>query len=260
MEGLMSRFAFAEVAVESGYIVAARDRAGNSWKADVRRPKTLSSRLFTHLLVLVIATAPLTAVVASASPTRPPAGARITVPASRTAARSQSLAMDGPDLGVAPATVPTEVPPVLRPAPPSPAPIIPSPELHCPVASPLLVQGFGPSYLPFEPSFAGFRHFHKGLDFSGSFGTPVLAAIDGTVVTAGYTAGGFGLMVETADAFGRRQIYAHLQSASVTRGAHVSTGDTLGLIGSTGLSTGPHLHFELQVGGVALDPSPVCQG
>jgi murein DD-endopeptidase MepM/ murein hydrolase activator NlpD len=97
-------------------------------------------------------------------------------------------------------------------------------------------------------------HFHPGLDFPAASGTPVYAAHSGTVTWARWHPGGYGYLVSVAHGGGARTMYAHLSSIAVTRGRRVATGTLLGRVGSTGLSTGPHLHFELRLRGAALDP------
>lgn len=93
----------------------------------------------------------------------------------------------------------------------------------------------------------GQQRFHAGTDIGAEYGTPVLATQDGTVVSANY-AGGYGLMVvldhEVEDTELRSR-YAHLSDIVVEPGAKVKKGDVIGLVGSTGVSTGPHLHFEM---------------
>ncbi|MEA2426148.1 MAG: hypothetical protein QOH13_2558 [Thermoleophilaceae bacterium] len=98
-------------------------------------------------------------------------------------------------------------------------------------------------------------HFHPGLDFPASTGTAVFAARSGTVTWAGWRSGGYGNLVSVAHGSGVRTMYAHLSSIAVRRGARVAQGTLLGRVGSTGLSTGPHLHFEVRLRGAALDPS-----
>ncbi|PZU98820.1 MAG: metalloendopeptidase [Pseudanabaena sp.] len=100
--------------------------------------------------------------------------------------------------------------------------------------------------------------FHSGIDLGASFGTPVLAAKTGTVEFAGW-GGGYGNLIElNHGSTGTR--YAHLESIFVYQGQRVVQGQQIGLVGSTGRSTGPHLHFEIMVpsgdGWVALDPAP----
>jgi len=98
-------------------------------------------------------------------------------------------------------------------------------------------------------------HFHPGLDFPASTGTAVFAARSGTVTSAGWRSGGYGYMVSVAHGSGVRTMYAHLSSIAVRRGARVAAGTLVGRVGSTGLSTGPHLHFEVRLRGAALDPA-----
>jgi murein DD-endopeptidase MepM/ murein hydrolase activator NlpD len=98
-------------------------------------------------------------------------------------------------------------------------------------------------------------HFHPGLDFPAPTGTPVFAARSGRVTWAGWRSGGYGELVSVAHGSGVRSMYAHLSSVAVARGQRVATGTLVGRVGSTGLSTGPHLHFELRLRGAALDPA-----
>ena len=94
---------------------------------------------------------------------------------------------------------------------------------------------------------------HSGVDFSASFGTPVEATADGVVVHAGFK-GGYGRMVEIRHDQGFTTRYAHLSAISVKEGEQVAAGTIIGHVGSSGRSTGPHLHYETRRGGKALDP------
>ena len=100
--------------------------------------------------------------------------------------------------------------------------------------------------------------FHSGIDLGASFGTPVLAAKSGRVEFAGW-GDGYGNLVEL-DHGSTGTRYAHLEAIYVYQGQNVAQGQQIGLVGSTGRSTGPHLHFEIMVptgdGWVALDPAP----
>ncbi|OIP68585.1 MAG: metalloendopeptidase [Oscillatoriales cyanobacterium CG2_30_44_21] len=100
--------------------------------------------------------------------------------------------------------------------------------------------------------------FHSGIDLGASFGTPVLAAKTGVVEFAGW-GGGYGNLIEL-DHGSTGTRYAHLEAIFVYQGQKVAKGQQIGLVGSTGRSTGPHLHFEMMVttgdGWVALDPAP----
>lgn len=94
---------------------------------------------------------------------------------------------------------------------------------------------------------------HNGIDIGANTGTPVAAAGSGTVIAAGSTAG-FGQRVIISHSGGMVTLYAHLSSINVSNGQSVSAGTTIGAVGCTGSCTGPHLHFETRVGGVAYNP------
>jgi len=94
---------------------------------------------------------------------------------------------------------------------------------------------------------------HRGIDISGRSGTPVLAARDGTVTFAGVK-GGYGNIVILSHEDGYETRYAHLSSIKASVGDVVETGDVIGLMGSTGRSTGPHLHFEIRKDDTARNP------
>jgi murein DD-endopeptidase MepM/ murein hydrolase activator NlpD len=99
----------------------------------------------------------------------------------------------------------------------------------------------------------GTTHMHQGLDLAAKMGTPVTAAAAGTVVEAG-AAGNYGNLVRVRHADGFETRYAHLSAIGVKVGDKVEPGQQLGNVGSTGLSDGPHLHFELRKAGAAVDP------
>jgi murein DD-endopeptidase MepM/ murein hydrolase activator NlpD len=96
--------------------------------------------------------------------------------------------------------------------------------------------------------------FHPGLDFPARMGTPVAAAGRGCVSFAGWNPGGYGNLVIVAHRLGMTSWYAHLSSIAVRRGTCVVAGSRIGRVGSTGYSTGPHLHFELRLRGAAVNP------
>lgn len=96
--------------------------------------------------------------------------------------------------------------------------------------------------------------FHTGLDFPASHGARVRAARSGRVVFAGWDPGGFGNLIRIGHGNGVQTWYAHLSSFRVHRGSRVNTGTVIGAVGSSGLSTGPHLHFEVHVRSAAVDP------
>lgn len=99
----------------------------------------------------------------------------------------------------------------------------------------------------------GVRSYHAGIDLSAPFGTPVRAAADG-VVTAIDREPWLGLSVTVAHRQEYATVYAHLQEVTVPVGHEVARGDMLGAVGSTGMSTGPHLHFEIRYRGEPRDP------
>ena len=94
---------------------------------------------------------------------------------------------------------------------------------------------------------------HEGIDIAATIGTPIRAAASGTVIHAGWL-GGYGNLVVVDHGDGLATAYAHASAILVAVGQQVSQGDTLSLVGSTGNSTGPHLHFEVRVNGSAVDP------
>ncbi|MHB8870175.1 MAG: murein hydrolase activator EnvC family protein [Thermoleophilia bacterium] len=97
------------------------------------------------------------------------------------------------------------------------------------------------------------KKMHTGVDMSGSMGTPIRAADSGTVIQAGWR-GGYGQAVVISHGDGLTTLYAHQSKILVSVGDTVSRGDTIGKVGSTGYSTGPHLHFEVRVNGSPVDP------
>jgi murein DD-endopeptidase MepM/ murein hydrolase activator NlpD len=103
----------------------------------------------------------------------------------------------------------------------------------------------------FGPRGAG---FHPGVDYPAPAGTTVAAAGRGSVTFAGWDSGGYGNLVVIEHPAGVRSMYAHLARISVGQGTSVVAGTTVGSVGSTGFSTGPHLHFELRLRGAAVDP------
>lgn len=94
---------------------------------------------------------------------------------------------------------------------------------------------------------------HKGVDYGAPTGTPVRTVGDGVVDFAGQQ-NGYGNVVEIRHSTQRSTLYAHLSRIDVARGQHVDQGQRIGLVGSTGWATGPHLHFELKLSGVQQDP------
>lgn len=113
----------------------------------------------------------------------------------------------------------------------------------------VLTAGFG---LRSDP-FTGRQEFHMGIDISSPKGGKIVAPAAGTVVRVRWESG-YGRVVEIAHGFGVRTLYAHLDAPRVVEGQRVRRGDLVGLVGSTGRSTGPHLHYEVQVGGKPVNP------
>ena len=95
---------------------------------------------------------------------------------------------------------------------------------------------------------------HTGIDYPAAHGTGVVAAGRGCVQSAGYDGGGYGNLVVIEHRAGMTSWYAHLASIAVRPGRCVVAGTPIGTVGSTGNSTGPHLHFELRLRGAAIDP------
>jgi len=138
-----------------------------------------------------------------------------------------------------------------------------------PLVAPV-TQTFGPTDFALEPplSFNGtfYPHFHTGLDLGAPLDTPVHAAADGVVLLAAASvdsAGrlvGYGNYVVIAHPDGFVTLYGHLDSVAVKAGQVVHQGEIVGLEGSTGWSTGPHVHFEIRHNGQFLDPAPYLAG
>ncbi len=97
------------------------------------------------------------------------------------------------------------------------------------------------------------RKFHTGIDISAGMGTPIAASDYAVVIFSGRN-GGYGLMITLDHGAGISTVYAHCSRLLVTKGQTVSKGQTIAKVGSTGLSTGPHLHFEVRKDGVPVDP------
>jgi murein DD-endopeptidase MepM/ murein hydrolase activator NlpD len=117
-----------------------------------------------------------------------------------------------------------------------------------------------PLSMPLKTSFrftSGFGRrwgrMHEGLDLAGAYGSPVYTTADGFVTHAGWESG-YGNMVEVRHPFGLSTRYGHLSAVKVTVGQKVSRGDRIGDMGNTGRSTGTHLHYEVRVGGSAVNP------
>jgi murein DD-endopeptidase MepM/ murein hydrolase activator NlpD len=119
------------------------------------------------------------------------------------------------------------------------------------------VRGYITSRYGYRPNpFGGGRSFHTGLDIGASTGTPIKAGMDGRVSTVGYNEVNGNYVVITHHS-GYRSQYLHMSVVRVKSGAYVRAGDRIGDVGSTGLSTGPHLHFTVYKNGVTINPQTV---
>jgi len=133
-------------------------------------------------------------------------------------------------------------------------------KLLWPIPYATVSQGFGPTGYAFEAAYAGFPHFHTGIDLAVPLGTPVFAAADGVVVLARPMtdpAGalvGYGNYVIVQHDSGLKTLYGHLLAIGVKEGDQLKRGQLVGLVGSTGNSTGPHTHFEVRIDNSPVDP------
>ncbi len=117
-----------------------------------------------------------------------------------------------------------------------------------------ITSGFGFRRDPFN----GRGAMHSGIDFKGAVGSPIFAAADGRVTFAGWQSG-YGQAIEITHANGMLTRYAHLSRIDVGVGQAVAAGSTIGGLGSTGRSTGPHLHFEVRINDRAVNPRPFLE-
>ncbi len=172
--------------------------------------------------------------------------------------------------------IPGGAPPA--PPPPPPAPPAPAPQVQTASAAPAqsqpapaapqaatgsfiwptngtITQYFGPTSFWMEPAYAGYAHFHQGLDIANSAYTPIVAADSGTVVFAGWNTSGYGYAVSINHGNGLVTWYGHMaEQPAVWVGEQVSQGQYLGPMGSTGASSGAHLHFGVLRNGVWDNP------
>ncbi len=105
----------------------------------------------------------------------------------------------------------------------------------------------------------GGRRAHKGIDLGAPIGTPIYATADGVVSKASWF-GGYGLYVSLEHGGDLETRYGHMSRLNVAEGQMVHKGDVIGFVGTTGNSTGPHLHYEVRVDGQAVNPIPYMQG
>jgi murein DD-endopeptidase MepM/ murein hydrolase activator NlpD len=119
-------------------------------------------------------------------------------------------------------------------------------------ASVTFTSGYGVRSDPFRAGAA----MHPGIDLAGAYGTPIYATADGTVIRAGWNNGGYGNMVEIDHGRGITTRYGHMSAVLVHAGDHVTRGQQIGRMGSTGRSTGNHLHYEVRIDGRPVNPIP----
>ncbi len=124
-----------------------------------------------------------------------------------------------------------------------------------PVGGAALTSGFGQRWHPV----LGGRRAHKGVDLAQPTGTPVRATADGVVSKADWFSS-YGLYVSLEHGGSIETRYGHMSRLNVAAGQTVRKGDVIGYVGSTGRSTGPHLHYEVRIAGTAVSPIPYMQG
>jgi murein DD-endopeptidase MepM/ murein hydrolase activator NlpD len=115
-----------------------------------------------------------------------------------------------------------------------------------------VTSGFGSRFHPI----LGYVRMHAGLDLAAGYGSPIVAAADGRVASAGWS-GGYGNLVRIAHAGGIQTMYGHMSRIVARSGEIVRQGQLIGYVGSTGLSTGPHLHYEVLKNGRPVNPTSV---
>lgn len=119
-----------------------------------------------------------------------------------------------------------------------------------PVGSTYITSGFGNR----NTGIPGASTYHPGFDIAANYGTPIYAADSGTVLVSYYDEWGYGNYVTISHGNGYTTTYAHMSQRAVSAGAQVQKGQLIGYVGSTGISSGPHLHFEIRENGVAVSP------
>ena len=128
---------------------------------------------------------------------------------------------------------------------------------HFPGISPVSVNfrlGDGYIFRPIHPVL-GTARMHNGQDFAVPYGTEVYATGDGTVIESAWNSGGFGNCIVIDHGYGLQSLYGHLSEIKVVKGLNVKRGDMIGISGSSGLSSGPHLHYQIEQMGHAINPN-----
>jgi murein DD-endopeptidase MepM/ murein hydrolase activator NlpD len=121
-----------------------------------------------------------------------------------------------------------------------------------PVKTAAFTSGYGVRSDPFR----GAAAMHAGIDLAGPYGTPIYATADGTVLRAGWNSGGYGNLIEVDHGRGIATRYGHLSKILVSAGDHIARGQLIARMGSTGRSTGSHLHYEVRIDGRPVNPIP----
>jgi murein DD-endopeptidase MepM/ murein hydrolase activator NlpD len=121
-----------------------------------------------------------------------------------------------------------------------------------PLQTAVFTSGYGYRDDPFHHG----SDFHPGIDLAAPIGTPIHATADGIIVAAGWNNGGYGNMVEIDHGKGIHTRYGHMSRVLVTDGEHVTRGQVIGLVGSTGHSTGAHCHYEVRIDNKPVNPIP----
>jgi murein DD-endopeptidase MepM/ murein hydrolase activator NlpD len=127
---------------------------------------------------------------------------------------------------------------------------------HFPGISPVSVKfrlGDGYKFRAIHPVL-GTPRMHNGQDFEVPYGTQVYATGDGTITESGYNSGGFGNCIVIDHGYGFQTVYGHLSDIRVAKGQNVKRGDLIGISGSSGLSNGPHLHYQVEQFGSHKNP------
>ena len=152
--------------------------------------------------------------------------------------------------------------------------VIPGAKIPAPIIVPVIPSQFGTSTVDYSPSFGWciwpttvriitqyFSWYHNGLDIATpwSIAPPIFACSGGTIIRAGWDPWGLGLHVEIDHGNGYKTVYGHMGRIDVGYGQYVSQGETIGLMGSTGRSTGPHVHFTVKYNDVPQDPFSYVQ-
>ncbi|MFL6733592.1 MAG: M23 family metallopeptidase [Sphingomicrobium sp.] len=125
-----------------------------------------------------------------------------------------------------------------------------------PSEKPVRLAAFTSAFGVRSDPFQGRAAMHPGIDLAGPVGTPIYATADGTVLRSGWNSGGYGNLVELDHGRGIATRYGHMSTVLVSAGQHVTRGQQIGRMGSTGRSTGSHLHYEVRIDGRPVNPVP----